>query len=868
MAEDSNAEDGLASVPLTIAGIGASAGGVKALQDFFSALPAKTGAALVLVLHLDPDHQSELAQVIAARTKMPVQQVQATTALEPDHVYVIPPNRQLIVTDSSVSAKEFDEPRGQRAPIDQFFRSLAQHGDGFAIILSGAGSDGALGVRAVKEAGGIILVQDPNEAEYGSMPRAAISAGHADFVLPARELARQFAELVRGKKSARRSEAAETEDLLGRILAYLRLRTGHDFSQYQKASLMRRLERRVQVVKVQNLVDYLNYLREHPEEIQALFADLLISVTRFFRDAPSFERLESIAVPAILDRKGRDEPIRIWVPGCATGEEAYSIAVLFLDEMAKREGRSEIQMFATDLDAKALAVAREGCYPETLSADVSEERLRKYFQKEGGDYRVKREVRDLIVFAQHSVLKDPPFSRLELISCRNFFIYINREMQHKVINTFHYALLPQGYLFLGSSETADHPQGLFRTVDRTARIFQSVGRRNADPLPLPQLPADLRGRGSPVIASDERIRTADPPQQHRQSLLEFGPPSVLVDDSYRVLNFSERSGDYLLHPPGMPTLEITELVRPELTSELRMLLNRAFQLGESGISLPIPVQFNGQSRYVCLQVSPFRGQAALPRALVLFIEGGPAQMPVETGTLPEGAGSDTIQRLQEELQVTRANLRLSRQQFETATENLRASNEELQSINEEYRSTAEELETSREELQSVNEELQTLNSELKSKLDAVSQTNNDLENLMAVTDLGTLFLDRNLRIKRLTPRVRELFSITAIDEGRLIGDFSNQLDYPEFEYDARLVMQQEKIVEKTVRGDGRWHLMQMRPYRTTEGAIDGVVVTFVDTATPRNGKAAVTTKSARAARKRSEGRGVRSERTKEMREEE
>ena len=835
MAEDEAQPDESAPAPLTIAGIGASAGGVKALQDFFSALPNDTGAALVVVVHLDPDHHSELSRIIATRTQMPVQQVDKTAKLEPNHVYVIPPNRQLTITDTQVSAREFEEPRGQRAPIDRFFRSLAQHGNGIAIILSGAGSDGALGVRAIREAGGIILVQDPNEAEYGYMPRAAVTEGHADFVLPARELAIQFAELVRRRQVFRQKTDAEINDeILGRILANLRVHTGHDFSQYKRASLMRRLDRRAQVVKAPDFQAYLNYLRDHPEEVQALFADLLISVTRFFRDPAAFEQLERTVVPAILDKKGQYDTIRIWVPGCATGEEAYSLAMIFLDGTVKRDVRPEIQIFATDLDPRALALAREGRYPDTVSADISEERLRRYFTVEGDEYRIRREVRDLVVFAQHSVLKDPPFSRLDLISCRNFLIYINRELQQRVIGTFRYALVEDGYLFLGSSETADTPDNMFRVVDRGARIFQSTGPKPGEKLPLPNFVSGLRVPDLTMqgTVQSERSHAPDGQQQHRQALTELGPPSILVDEHHRILNLSEKAGKYLLHPPGLPTNDITDLVRPELTSELRVLLNRAFQLGDTGMSLPIPVQFNGHSRNVCIQACLVPAQGSSHRALVLFIEGGPTDLSVESA-IPESQTTDVqVKRLQDELLATRSNLKVSRQQFDAATENLRAANEELQSINEEYRSTAEELETSREELQSMNEELQTLNSELKSKLDAVSRAHNDLENLMIATDVGTLFLDRDLRIKRFTPRMRELFNINSTDEGRNIGDFTTRMNYPEFENDARGVMKDNRVVKKAVRADGHWYQMQIRPYRTVDGETEGVVTTFMDTTAP------------------------------------
>lgn len=817
---------------MVVAGIGASAGGIKALQEFFSALPPKIGAAIVVIVHLNPDRHSALAEVIGAKTRMPVRQVEGTLALETGHVYVIPPNRQLIISDSEISTAEFGEPHGQRAPIDQFFRSLSSHGDGFAIILSGAGSDGAIGLRAVKEGGGIILVQDPNEAEYSSMPKAAIATGHADFVLPVRELALQFAKLLESrKKIVEQLPNEELDDLLGRILGHLRARTGHDFSGYKRASLLRRIDRRVQVVRSQSLREYLDYLRDNPDEAQNLFTDLLVSVTRFFRDPWAFEQLEKIVIPAILDRKDAGDTVRIWVPGCATGEEAYSIALLFLDALAKREIRPSIQIFATDLDARALQVAREGRYPETLSDDVSEERLRRYFTKDSGGYRVKRDVRDRIVFAQHSVQKDPPFSQLDLISCRNFLIYINRELQERVISTFHYALLPEGYLFLGASETAEQPEGIFRTVDRGARIFQSLARRAGERPEFPRpLPAVRTPDAAPMPMPSVDPRTRELQQQHQQALIELGPPSVLVDEDHRILHLSEKAGNYLLHPSGSPTLDITELVRLELASELRVMLTCAFELAESGLSLPIPVQFNGHSRYVCLQVSPIRMSGSPSRALVLFIEGGPAEMAdLET----EQSNSDSrVRRLQEELQVTRASLKISHQQFEMATESLRAANEELQSTNEEYRSTAEELETSREELQSMNEELQTLNSELTSKLDAVSRRRDDLENLMIATDVGTLFLDSELRIQYFTPRLKDLFSIDATDHGRKIVDFTNRLEHCDFEADARSVIEHQIIVKKIIRANGRWFLMQLRPYQSVDGQVVGVVATFVDTPVP------------------------------------
>ena len=455
-------------------GIGTSAGGVHALQMFFESLPEEVEAAFVVVVHLDPGRQSELSSILAARTKMPVTQVTGLTPIEPRHVYVIPPNRQLRAADHHLATAEFDEPRWQRAPIDLFFRSLAaEHGDDFAIILSGAGSDGSVGIKAIKEAGGIILVQDPDEAEYGSMPRSAVATGLADFILPVREIAARLPELIRNPRNAPSDDLTESEgEAMPRILSHLKVRSGHDFSSYKKSTVRRRIARRMQVQRAATMADYLLILRENPQEAQALFADLLISVTTFFRDTSAFDKLAALVIPRLFQDKGASDTIRVWVPGCATGEEAYSIAILLLEEAARHEVRCGLQVFASDLDDNALIIAREGRYPVAIEADMTEERLRRFFIREGDHFRVTRELRDVVLFAKHSLLRDPPFSRVDLISCRNVLIYLDRDVQYEVCTTFHFALHRSGYLFLGSSENADSPVGAFRPIEREARIYQ------------------------------------------------------------------------------------------------------------------------------------------------------------------------------------------------------------------------------------------------------------------------------------------------------------------------------------------------------------------------------------------------------------
>src|SRR4051812_26199048 len=809
--------------------VGASAGGVQALQTLFEALPDQSGAAFVVIVHLDPTRRSELQHVLSARTRMTVMQVEERAKLEANHVYVIPPDRQLELADGEVLAEPFDEPRGKRMPIDLFFRSHADHlGDGLAVILSGAGSDGALGVRAVKEGGGIILVQDPEEAEYNSMPRAAIETGVVDFILPVRDLGVRLGELINAKRSMRPVDRRVDEELFRRVLAHLRVRTGHDFSKYKRSTVLRRIARRMQVTRADSLEAYYDVMRAQAEEAQALLGDLLISVTSFFRDPEVFETLAKRVLPELFRERDPGDTLRIWVSGCATGEEAYTLGILLLEEAARHELRPTIQVFGSDLDARALASARDGRYPASIEADVNEERLRRFFTREGDQYRVRQEVRDVVLFAVHDLLKDPPFSRVDLISCRNVLIYLDRELQEQVCATFHYALNPSGFMLLGSSETAENPPGLFRTIDRTARIYQSAAAEKPRLLPRllgPARPheqiAQLARAVSPAAALSEA-------QLHRRAIEKSAPPSVLIDQMHRVLHLSDSAGRFLSPSGGPITGDAVDLVRPELRFELRSALHRAFEQNQASLSLPILVQFNGAPHRVLIQVRPVdTGAAGEPaQALVMFIEGEAVD---PSAMAADQAADETVRRLTQELDLTQSRLRTVREESDAANEELRAANEELQSINEEYRSTSEELETSKEELQSINEELQTVNNELKLKLESVSRAHSDLQNLMAATDFGTLFLDPLLRIKRFTPRLTTLFSVTMHDEGRPITDFTHQLNYDQLVDHARAVLKDLTPIEREVQSrTGSWYLVRIRPYRTVDDKIDGVVVTFID----------------------------------------
>lgn len=827
--------------PLTpVCAIGASAGGVKALQEFFEHVDDELGLAYVVIIHMSPEHESHLSEILTGRTQMPVHQVGDTPELEPNRVYVIAPDRELVIEGNAIHSRAFTEPRGQRAPIDMFFRSVAKaRGDGFAVVMSGSGSDGSVGVRKVKEAGGVIFVQDPAEAEWGMMPRSAISTGVADFVEPVERLVERIAEVARSKDTLRRLEKDEAEGAIRQIVTFLLARTGHDFSSYKRATVTRRIARRMQVTRQRSLDDYVRYLSKNPEEAQELLGDLLISVTSFFRDPAAFEALTEHALGPLFRDLEPDDTIRVWSVGCATGEEAYSLAILMFEEAERRQITPAFQIFATDLDDGALATAREGRFPKAIEADVSPDRLKRFFIEDGAHYRIRKGVRDHVVFANHSALKDPPFIHLDLIVCRNLMIYLERQLQRQMLALFHYALQPGCYLFLGSAETVDAKPDLFTACDREARVY--VAKPSSGP--ALDLMTHLPDGHRPVLPAPrprEPERPAVPPAAgHANALEELAPPSALVDEKNNILNLSETAGHFIRPPLGPYSPELTTVVRPELRSELSRALNRAFAVGEATMTLPVAVGFNGSKRRVVMNVQPVtRESRSVHQALVLFIDVGPVS--TEEQTLPSEGEPDAerIRQLENELAATQERLGASRREHENSIHELRIANEELQSVNEEYRSTAEELETSKEELQSINEELSTVNSELKNKLEAIASAHSDLQNLINATEIGTLFLDRKLRIRMLTPAVEQLFSVSDIDVGRPITDFTHKLAYDGVEEDAARVLRDLAPVESEVETrNGRWLMMRLRPYRTVEDRIEGVVVSFVDITARREAEA-------------------------------
>jgi two-component system CheB/CheR fusion protein len=829
-----------------VVGLGGSAGALGALQQFFDALPANPGAAFVVVLHRPSHQESSLDDILSARTRMPVQAVREPTELQADHVYVAPPGQALTLDGALLVPVNVERPEERRAPIDRFFRSLAQRGaSAVGIVLSGAGSDGAVGLRAIEEAGGLGAVQDPSEAEHEGMPESAIQMGHVDLVLPAADLAERvctYPETVERLQSvASPPEADEQQaEVLYDIFEQVRSHTGHNFSEYKESTMLRRLQRRMQVHQVASLEAYLDFLREHPEEVHALQKDFLISVTGFFRDRESFEALQETGVPALFEGKGAEEALRVWVVGTATGEEAYSLAMLLLEHARTRTVvPGEIQVFASDINEDALAVAREGRYPASIAADVPAPLLDRYFVKEGAQYVVKKRVREHLLFAPHNLLSDPPFSNLDLVSCRNLLIYLQRSLQDSVFEVFRYALNEGGLLFLGASESVDRADERFQVIDKGHRLYRLREQASA----VPQLPS------MPLTSTATSFRLPDDPDApvpsestaHQRLLADYAPPSVVVNDEYRLLHLSERAGTYLEYPSGTPRTNVVELVRPELQVQMRSVLTTVFAEGEPVRGRAITVDLNGRLEVVRLVAHPGAEAAQTQNlALVLFEtvdepspEAGPS--PEAASASPKAGGPDMPEedaderRLRAELQQTREELRTTISEYESSQQELQAANEELRSMNEEYKSMTEELETSKEELQSVNEELKTVNQELEEKVEALREANSDLKNVMASTRIGTLFLDLDLCIQRYTPRIETLFNIRPDDRGRPIGDLTHHLTYDRLEADAEQVLADLQPVEREAQTDaGAWFLVRLHPYRTLDGDIDGVVIAFID----------------------------------------
>jgi PAS domain S-box-containing protein len=819
---------------LAVVGIGASAGGLNALRNFFKHVEEDTGLAFVVVVHLSPDHESHLADLLQPHVNMPVQQVTETVPLRPNHVYVIPPGCNLSTIDTHLRLSNLEERRRERAPIDHFFRTLSKthHGHSIGVVLTGTGSDGTLGLREIHLAGGLTLVQDPNEAEYDGMPQSAISTGVIDHVLPIAEipdaiLAFTATEPRLSASDPEREERELEQHLLFKIFAQIRAGTGRDFTRYKPATILRRIARRMQLARIEELGEYLVLLRSEPEEVRALADDMLITVTSFFRDPEVFAHLETEIIPEIFERNSGSDAMRAWTVGCATGEEAYSMAMLLVEEAERREEPPQVQVFASDLHEQALKSARDGFYPGDIETDVSPERLARWFTKENGGYRIKRELREMVVFAPHNILGDPPFSRLDLVSCRNLMIYLNREVQDDVIGLFHYALRPSGFLMLGTSETIDGSE-LFHTVHKKHNLYRKRDVVTPEPR-LRGMPALRMQMEGAVPQAEGRFEPATYDALHRKMIEAHAPPSILVGPDDRVVHVSKHAGRYLTIPGGAVTAVVHRLVREELRIDLRSALHQARESGRPVRTRPLNVRLNGEARSVVAVVRLGLEPRQEGFLLVIFDEREPLERSEDGPPVAGEADGTVLSEKDAELELTRHRLQTIIEEYETTQEEMWASNEELQSANEELRSTMEELETSKEELQSMNEELHTVNQENRHKVDELSQLSGDLQNLFSATDIATLFLDRSLRILRFTPRVGELFSVRPADRGRPLGDLTHRLGYKDLLEDARHVIERLVPVEREIEdADGRWFLSRILPYRSTDDRIEGVVITFIE----------------------------------------
>ena len=851
---------------LPVVGLGGSAGGLAALQAFFGAMPPDTGMAFVVIMHLSPEHASILAEVLQRTTTMPVQQVQGRIKVEANQVYVIPPAKHLSIADGHLILSDLARIRpGKHVAVDLFFRTLAdsQGAHCAAIVLSGADGDGAIGIKRIKERGGLTVAQDPGEAEHDSMPRSTIATGMVDWVLPAAEMPARLREYWSTEKRLRlpseegpqpASEPVTTatipdEAALHDVLGFLRARTGRDFTYYKRATILRRVARRMQVNGIEDTPHYLGFLRTHPGETGALLQDLLISVTNFFRDREAFAALEAM-IPALFRGKGPKDAVRVWCAACATGEEAYSVAMLLHEYADALDHPPTLQVFATDLDEHAIAQARDGSYTETISADVSEERLRRFFNKGHGNYRVKREVRETVLFALHDLLKDSPFSRLDLVTCRNLLIYLNRDAQERALDTFHFSLNPEGVLFLGASESVDEASALFAITDKKHRLYarRTVARFKVPPvftgptvltqamlryqqeaavLPrvLPRSPGSAHA-GTPEPEPAPQGEQASWSEVHSRAVEQFGAPSVIIDSQHRLVHLSGHAGRLLQFSDGEMTSDLLRVVHPMLRVELRAAIFRAEQSGTVTETFGVPVEIEGEGRAVDLRVAP--AVAGAPGfLLIIFTEREPV---VGTGARgAEGEMDPAVRELERELEQAKAQLRDTVEQSDANQEELKAANEELQAMNEELRSSGEELETGREELQSINEELSTVNLEMKSKVEELASSNGDLANLMSATQIATIFLDRQLCIQRYTPPAVALFNLIPTDVGRPLADLTTRLNYPDLAADAERVRADLTAAElEVMHTDGRCFLARMRPYRTEDDRISGVVLTFVD----------------------------------------
>ena len=824
-----------------IVAVGASAGGLEALEGFFKPVPADCGMAFVVVQHLDPTHKSILTDLIKRVTPLEVLEVTDGMSIESNCVYIIPPNRDMAILHRSLQLIEPTARRGVRLPIDYFLRSLSQDQGELAvcIILSGTGTDGTLGLKSIKEEGGMVMVQAPETAKYDGMPRSAIATQLVDLVLPPEKMAEKLISYTKnafsGQIRAPSHSTPKHAEHLKKIYLLLRNQTGHDFTYYKPTTILRRIERRMTVNQISQLPEYVQYLQQSPLEVETLFKELLIGVSNFFRDPEAFESLEEKVIPTLFKEKPLDEPIRVWVPGCATGEEAYSLAILLREKMEELGQEYKLQVFATDIDDSAIEIARAGIYPASIAVDISPERLRRFFLKQENSYQVTKTIRDILVFAEQNVIKDPPFSRLDLISCRNLLIYLEGQLQKRLLPLFHYALRKDRHLFLGCSETIGDSKDLFSIVDRKWKIYRRKDVIAASETGIEMMPAPF----PLTIGEPERSASAIParmpgPKEITEHLLldDYAPACVLVSEKGEGLYFHGDTGKYLKPPVGEASWNILGLAREGLRLDLSTALRKVAVQKKPMRFENVKIQTNGDPQVINLTVKPVPEHPGQGNAMLVVFESiklAETEKSEALSSEPTMLADRRAAELERELRSTREYLQTIIEELETSNEELKSTNEELQSSNEELQSTNEELETSKEELQSVNEELVTVNTEHEVKLDELSKASNDMANLLASTEVGTIFLDNNLHIQRFTPAATKLVKLIHSDVGRPLSDIATHITDDSLSTDVNKVLDDLTPREREVlTKGGKWYLIRIRPYRTTENIIEGAVITCIE----------------------------------------
>jgi two-component system CheB/CheR fusion protein len=818
-----------------IVGIGASAGGLEALEQFLANVTENSGAAYVVIQHLDPTQKGMLPELLQRVSKIPVFQAKDMMTVKPNSVYVIPPNKSMSILKGLLYLFEPMEIRGLRLPIDFFLRSLAidQKERSVGVILSGMGSDGSIGLHSIKENNGIVMVQDPTTAKFDSMPRNAIDSVLVDIVAPVNELPAKLTELIKNTPTLQSDQEIEIKDksALEKIIILLRTQTGNDFSLYKKNTLYRRIERRMGIHKIDRIISYVHFLQENPAEVEILFKELLIGVTNFFRDAPVWEKLKASILPEILANVKDGSILRAWVPGCSTGEEAYSLAIVFKEalEKVKKHGGITLQIFATDLDENAIETARKGIFPANIITDVSQARLNRFFIKTDDGYRINTEIREMIVFAQHNIIMHPPFTKIDILTCRNLLIYLDSELQKKLLGLFYYSLNTDGILLLGSSESLGTQGPLFKIIDSKLKIYK---RSNTTLIPgLFDFPSSFSRAKMSNTENQNPIKLPSNIQTPAEQLLlqQFSPPAVLVNENGDIIYISGRTGKYLEPAVGKANLNIFAMLREGLRNEFPLAFRRVLNSKAKEVLHHIKVGTNGSSQVLDVTIQWIDKPESL-RGMVMIVFNDVHEIYSSRPKASRKTINNIIQsELEKELIHTREAMQSTLEEMQTSQEELKSTNEELQSTNEELQSTNEELTTSKEEMQSLNEELQTVNAELQSKVDDYSRVNNDMKNLLNSTDIATLFLDKELNIRRFTNQTTKIFKLIKSDIGRPFTDQVSDLDYPDLADDALEVLRTLVFIQKQISTkDGRWFSIRIMPYRTYDDRIDGLVITFIN----------------------------------------